>query len=179
MSPTPRWGALPWFVVVLTLLLVLLVAVLPPLILDETPPAWVLSKAARVASWHGDPDPVEAEWFVTTRAEAARLMEAPAADGGPAPDGTPTASPAASPAPGASPAAPSPAPSPVEEPDREVYVVVMRGGFDSAPPGGPPPPGAPERWMVVAYDALSHERWRIAVLDARPDVPAEAAVFEF
>lgn len=176
MSPTPRWGALPWFVLVLTLLLVLLVVVLPPLILDETPPAWVVSKAARVASWHGDPDPVEAQWFVSTRAGAAGLMQAPAGDAGPAP-----ASPAASAAPGdatiPSPVPTSP-PTPVEEPDREVYVVVMRGGFDSAPPGGPPPPGAPERWMVVAYDALSHERWRIAILDARPDVPGDAVVFE-
>lgn len=171
MRPTPRWGPLPWFVLVLTLLLVLLVALLPPLILDETPPAWVLRNAARVASWHGDPDPIEAEWLETTRGEAALLLELPATglEPEPAPSGASASS------------SPSPTnqPSPVDDPGRAVQLVVMRGRFDSAPPGGPPPPDAPERWLVVVYDAVSHMRWRLAVLTTAPDLPDHAAVFEF
>jgi hypothetical protein len=55
----------------------------------------------------------------------------------------------------------------------------MRGRFGSAPPGGPPPPDAPERWLVVVYDAVTHVRWRLAILTAAPDLPDEAAGFEF
>jgi hypothetical protein len=174
VKPTPRWGPLPWFVLVLTGLLVLLVALLPPLILDETPPAWVLRSAARVASWHGDPDPIEAEWLETTRGEAALLLEPPATglEPEPAPSGESAPSSTRSPAPSAQ-------PSPVEDPDRAVQLVVMRGRFGSAPPGGPPPPDAPERWLVVVYDAVTHVRWRLAILTAAPDLPDEAAGFEF
>jgi hypothetical protein len=175
VKPAPRWGPLPWFVLVLTLLLVLLVALLPPLILDETPPAWVLRNAARVSSWHGDPEPIEAEWVETTRAEAERVMEATATglEPEPAPSGTSATATAT--------AAPTPQPtaSAVEEPGRAVQLVVMRGRFESAPPGGPPPPDAPERWLVVAYDAVTHERWRLAVLTVAADLPDDSASFEF
>ena len=74
VKPRPRWGPLPWFVLVLTLLMFLLVVVLPPLVLDKTPPAWVLRNADRVARWHGDPEPISAEWFETTRGEAWDIM---------------------------------------------------------------------------------------------------------
>ena len=177
MKPTPRWGPLPWFVLVLTLLMILLVVVLPPLVLDKTPPAWVLRNADRVARWHGDPEPVLAEWFETTRGEAWEIMTATSGTAQPSPSPSPDASATAldsSPA-----SAPLPSPSPVEDPEREVVVVVMRGRFDSAPPGGPPPPDSPERWIVVAYDALTRVRWKTAVLDAAPPLPDEASTFEF
>ncbi len=173
MKPTPRWGALPWFVLVLTLLMVLLVVVLPPLVLDKTPPPWVMYQADKLAKYRGDPDPISADWLKTTRAEAAKLMEERVDQAAPSPSasGVPAS---ASPS-----AAPSASLSPVDEPGREVYVVVMRGRFDSAPPGGPPPPDAPERWIVVAYDPLSHKRWRTVVLDDAPELPDGAASFEF
>ena len=179
MKPTPRWGALPWFVIVLTLLLVLLVVLLPPLILDEEPPAWVLRSAARVASWHGDPDPIEAEWLVTTRAEAARIMEATAGSGEPSPSPSATAEGDTGPLTSTPSAAATPSASPLEDPGASVDLVVMRGRFDSAPPGGPPPAEAPERWLVVAYDSVTHVRWRLAVLDEPPALPDDAASFEF
>ena len=56
---------------------------------------------------------------------------------------------------------------------------MLRGRFDSAPPGGPPPPDSPERWIVVAYDALTRVRWKTAVLDSAPVLPDEASTFEF
>ena len=173
MRRTPRWGPLPWFVLVLTLLVILLVVVLPPLVLDEKPPAWVMRAATRVASRHGDPDPISAEWLKTTRGKAFEVMTATAGGAEPSPSPDATGLPD-----GASPSA-APSPRPVEEPDREVVVVVMRGRFDSGPPGGPPPPASPERWIVVAYDALSHVRWKTAVLDAAPVLPDAATSFEF
>lgn len=173
MRPRPRWGPLPWFVLVLTGLLVLLVVVLPPFVLDEVPPAWLLRNAARLASYHGDPDPIEAEWLASTRAEAAELMKPPPAEPSPSPSVAPDeTSPSAAPQ-------PSVEPTPIDEPERTVQVVVMRGRFDSAPPGGPPPPDAPERWIVVAYDNASHDRWRLAVLPAPPSLPEDARTFEF
>jgi len=179
VKPTPRWGPLPWFVLVLTLLLILLVVVLPPRILDEEPPAWVLRGAARLASWHGDPEPIEAEWLQTTRAEAARIMSSAAVEPSPSPtattmEGAPGTTDTESPAPPAAPSA-----SPVEDPGRAVDLVVMRGRFDSAPPGGPPPPDAPESWLVVAYDSVSHVRWRLVALQQPPVLPDDAASFEF
>ena len=175
MKPTPRWGPLPWFVLVLTLLMFLLVVVLPPLVLDKTPPAWVVRAADRVARWHGDPEPISVEWFETTRGEAWKIMTSTAGEAEPSP--SPDASATAldpSPAP-----APRPTPTAVEQPGREVVVVVLRGRFDSAPPGGPPPPDSPERWIVVAYDALTRVRWKTVVLDAAPALPDEASTFEF
>jgi hypothetical protein len=179
VKPRPRWGPLPWFVLVLTLLVILLVALLPPLILDEEPPAWVLRSAARVASWHGDADPIEAEWLETTRAEAARIMEATAGEAEPSPSPTVTAEGdtdllTGTPSPAATPSA-----SPLEDPGGPVNLVVMRGRFDSAPPGGPPPSEAPERWLVVAYDSVTRVRWRLAVLEKPPVLPDDAASFEF
>jgi hypothetical protein len=169
VKPAPRWGPLPWFVLVLTLLLILLVAVLPPLVLDETPPAWVMRAAARAASRHGDPDPISAEWFKTTRAEAAEILRKPVAQPSPLPSGaTESAGPSA-----------TPTLRPLEEPDRPVYVVVLRGRFNSAAPGGQPPAAAPERWLVIAYDSLSHARWKSAVLTEAPALPDESASFEF
>jgi hypothetical protein len=177
VKPTPRWGPLPWFVLVLTLLVILLVVLLPPLILDDEPPAWVLRSAARVASYHGDPDPIEGEWLETTRAEAVRIMESSAVEPSPSPSVSPAESGDAAGV--ATPSgSPSPTASPIEEPGRAVHVVIMRGRFDSAPPGGPPPPDAPERWLVVAYDDLTHQRWRLVVLDAPPVLPDDAASFE-
>ncbi len=183
MKPTPRWGPLPWFVLVLTLLLVLLVVLLPPLVLDEEPPAWVVRSAARVASYHGDPEPIEAEWLATTRAEAVRIMESAAE---PSPSASPSLGPNAttrggegSLTMGATVAkTSSPSASPLEEPGRAVHLVVLRGRFDSAPPGGPPPPQAPERWLVVVYDDLTHQRWRLVVRDSPPVLPSGAASFE-
>lgn len=196
MRPAPRWGPLPWFVIVLTLLVVLLVVVLPPLVLDKEPPAWVVRGAARTARWHGDPDPIEAAWLKTTREEAARIMASvvePSPSASPSPDVSP--SPGASvppaesadgegggqslvPSDGAPSPSPSPSASPIEEPGRAVHLVVLRGRFDSAPPGGPPPSGAPERWLVVAYDDLTHQRWRLVVMERPPVLPDDAASFE-
>lgn len=178
MSLTPRWGPLPWFVFVLTLLVVLFVVLLPPLVLDEEPSPWVLRAAARLASWHGDPDPIEAEWMETTRAEAARIMEATAGADEPSP--SPSATDADTNADGvtASPSATASA-TPVEDPGRAVQLVVMRGRFDSAQPGGPPPPDAPENWLVVAFDSVTRKRWRVAVLTESPVLPEEARTFEF
>jgi hypothetical protein len=173
VKPTPRWGAMPWFVLVLTLLMILLVVVLPPLVLDKTPPPWVMYQAAKLARYRGDPAPISADWLKTTRAEAAKLMEERADQARPSPS-------ASGATPGASPSSAPPAsPSPVDQPGREVYVVVMRGRFDSAASGDQPPADAPERWLVVAYDALSHKRWRTVVLDAAPVLPEGAASFEF
>jgi hypothetical protein len=179
VKPTPRWGPLPWFVLVLTLLLVLLVALLPPLILDEEPPAWVSRSAARVASWHGDPDPIEAEWLQTTREEAVGIMESTVGEASPSPSPTPAGGEDGD---GGLPSGvltATTSPSPIEEPGRAVDLVVMRGRFDSAAPGGPPPPDAPERWIVVAYDSLTHVRWRLVVLEQPPVLPDDAASFEF
>lgn len=184
MRPTPRWGPLPWFVLVLTLLLVLLVVLLPPLVLGEEPPAWVARSAGKVASWHGDPDPIEAEWLETTRGEAAKIIEATASEAEPSPSPSPTdaggaGEPTVQIGQDISPSAtPSSSASPVEEPGRAVHLVVMRGRFDSAPPGGPAAPGAPERWLAVVYDAVTHARWRMAVLTAAPVLPGDAASFE-
>jgi hypothetical protein len=135
----------------------------------------VLRSAARVSSWHGDPEPIEAEWVETTRGEAERVMEATAIGGEPepAPSGAST-TPAAT-----TEATPQPTASAVEDPGRTVQLVVMRGRFASAPPGGPPPPDAPERWLVVAYDAVTHERWRLVILTVAPDLPDDSASFEF
>lgn len=182
MKPTPRWGPLPWFVLVLTLLVLLLVGLLPPLVLDEVPPAWVMRSAARLASYHGDPEPIEVEWLETSRAEAVRVMES-AVEPSPSPSPSPEATAEigggdTSTLRAELSAAANPSPSPLEEPGRAVQLVVMRGRFDSAPPGGPPPTDAPERWIVAAYDDLSHERWRLVVLDAPPVLPEDAASFE-
>ena len=181
MKPTPRWGPLPWFVLVLTLLVILLVVLLPPLVLDEEPPAWVVRSAARLASYHGDPEPIEAEWLETTRAEAMRIMESaaePEPSVSPSPEAADAAGAGEAALAGESSAAPSPSSAPLEEPGRSVQLVVMRGRFESAPPGGPPPPDAPERWLVVAYDDLSHQRWRLVALGAPPVLPGDAASFE-
>jgi len=170
----PRWGPLPWFVLVLTLLVLVLVVLLPPIVLDEEPPPWVLRAAGRIASWHGDPEPIESEWMETTRAEAATVMAGAANGAGPSPSPGVTELGA-----NASGASASPSPTPIEDPRRAVQLVVMRGRFDAAPPGGPPPPDAPETWLVVAYDSLTRKRWRSAVLTAAPVLPEDASTFEF
>jgi hypothetical protein len=171
VRPSPRWGPLPWFVLVLTLLLILLVAVIPPLIFTETPPAWVVGHARAAASRHGDPAPIEAAWIESTRGEAARMMAGTrAAEPSPSPSVTEA---------GVTPASASPSPSAkIFDPDREVELVVMRGRFDSGPRGGPPPPDAPERWLVIAWDPATHLRWREAVLEAAPELPDDAVEFE-
>ena len=62
---------------------------------------------------------------------------------------------------------------PVDDPARTMYVVALRGRFDNGPHGGPPPPAAPERWLLVAYDGVTHERWQLGVFDKRPDLPED------
>ena len=181
MRPAPRWGPLPWFVLVLTGLVVLLVVVLPPFVLDESaPPGWVERRADRVASWHGDPDPVEAVWLEVTWKEAAELLEgAEAADvepTTPSPDGSATPSPLAS----GQWSSASPKPSKAElrkkavtDPDRAMYVVAMRGRFDSGPHGVLSPATAPERWLLVVFDSVQRDRWQVGVFDRRPDLPED------
>ncbi len=182
-APAPRWGPLPWFVLVLTGLVVLLVVVLPPLVLAEPAPGWVERGAARISSWHGDPDPVEGVWVEMTWDEAARLMVA--AEAGEASGSTDTKSseePSPTPSPEASAwweSKPRPRASnkTVTDPGRTMYLVAMRGRYDSGPHGGPPPSTAPERWLLIAYDGVTRDRWHTAVLNKRPDLPDDMASF--
>ena len=127
-----------------------------------------------MASWHGDPEPISAEWFETTRGRGVRrswTATAGAAEPSPSPSASAEALVSCS-------QPPRPTPSPVDEPGRAVDLVVMRGRFDSAPPGGPPPPDAPERWIVVAYDSAHPRALAPAVLDEPPALPDDAASFE-
>jgi hypothetical protein len=172
VRPAPRWGPLPWFVLALTLLLLLLVAVIPPFIFSETPPAWVVGRARAAASRHGDPAPIEAEWIQSTRGEAARMMAGERAGGAsPAPSASGDASASASPS-------ASRTPAPVRDPGREVELVVLRGRFGSGPRGSTPASDAPESWLVIAWDPVTHLRWREAVLAAAPELPDDAVDFE-
>jgi len=176
-APAPRWGPLPWFVLVLTGLVVLLVVVLPPIVLEEAAPAWVERGARRIASWHGDPDPVEGIWTQMSWKDAAAFMveaEADQAAGG--------ASPSASPSPTATDlwsnkTHAGAAGKAVKDSERPMYLVAMRGRFDSGPHGGPPPATAPERWLLVVYDGATRVRWHTAVVNQRPDLPDEMASF--